>query len=147
MLKKVICHITLVTKLYILTYQQEKRSKYCSIFLISERQEQNIEKGLRQFITNKNIAALLKPFECTRGAYTSHELVAQIDPGKKICVTANEECWCLTKSTAVIVRGLHSNQEEADTKMLMLFDLLFLGFTHLEGVIQLMCKQVHSEGP
>ena len=66
MLKKVIWHITLVTKLYILKYQQKKRGKCCSMFPIFACQEQNIEKGLRQFITNKNIAVLLKSFECTR---------------------------------------------------------------------------------
>ena len=74
-------------------------------------------KGLRRFITNKNIAALLKPFEHAGGVHP-HALTAQLDSGKDIYVTANDECWCLTTSTAAIVPGLHSNQEEADTKML-----------------------------
>ena len=51
--------------------------------------------------------------------WRSDTMRAQLDPGKEVYVTANEECWCMTKSTAVIVLGLNRNQEKTDMKMMI----------------------------
>ena len=42
-----------------------------------------------------------------------------ISDGKKLFVAVNDECWCLTKSNSEWIDNLNSNQEEADTKMLL----------------------------
>ena len=42
-----------------------------------------------------------------------------ISDGKKLFVAVNDECWCLTKSNSELIDNFNSNQEEADTKMLL----------------------------
>ena len=51
--------------------------------------------------------------------WKSDKLRAFLDPDKELYVTANDKCWRLTNSTVEMASSLHSNQEEADTKMLL----------------------------
>ena len=42
-----------------------------------------------------------------------------ITDGKKLFVAVNDECCCLTRNNSELIDNLNSNQEEADTKMLL----------------------------